>query len=181
MARWIEIPKRGIHGSRIQTATAEFRRIASVNNRPQPQLQRQRQRQSHGDQRDPAGTLTPKRSVCQHRKPPIKGIILARVVTWRSLFLVKVPSGRIFNEFSRQKILFGLGVVSEHRECGLSDLRSYMPRGKPTTLTQRSTINSASTTTAPMLMMPHTSADNRSRLTADLYLQRGKDSRDVHH
>ncbi len=181
MARWIEIPKRGIHGMSIQTATAEFRRIASVNNRPATQLQRQRQRQSHGDQRDPARTLTPKRSVCQHRKPPIKGIKLARVVTWRSLFLVKVPSGPVFNEFSRQKILFGLGVVSDAREGSLSDLRSYMPRGNPTILTQRSTINSASTTTAPMLMDAHTSADNRSRLTADLYLQSGKNRRDVHH
>ncbi len=47
--------------------------------------------------------------------------------------------------------------------------------------TQRSTINSASTTTAPISWMPHTSADNRSRLTADLYRKAGKDSRDVHH
>ncbi|STF38157.1 Uncharacterised protein [Escherichia coli] len=61
------------------------------------------------------------------------------------------------------------------REGGLSDLRSYMPRGKPTILNSTQYHQQCQHLRPHRCSwMPHTSADNRSRLTADLYLQSGK-------
>ncbi len=130
----------------------EFRRIASVNNRPATTVAATAQRQSHGDQRDPARHLDAKALVCQHRKPPIKGINISQGSNRRSLFLVKVPSGPDFQRILTQKILFGLGVVSDAPRRQLIRLRSYMPRGNPTILNSTQYHHSASTTTAPMLM-----------------------------